>query len=243
MENTRQRQYLFLCILLAQISFLASFVLSVTSSVSSSSAHLDIALFFRRTIGFEEGSLVLEGLVFIITTLFMRVFIEIYPRILLLLSLLFYTLSGSFIVAHLASLLVCADDDTCLDSDPDTERGRNTIYISAPLLILSFLLVHGMNFYLGLKGAVLQAIARNTMFILFTVSCAICILDDDVWDWKYAYAFLFTLGITTYLNGVSTFILVSKEGEIIQDVWQTAALVFLQPLLFVEESVKLCLTT
>ena len=231
----------FLCILLAQVSFLVLFVLSVTSV--SSSTHLDIALFFRHTIAFEGETLFLEVLVFIITTLFMRVSIEIYPRILLILSLIFYTLSGSFIVAHLASLLVCADDDTCMYSDSDTMRGRNTIYLSAPLPILSFLLVHGMNFYMGLNGAVLQAIVRNTLFILFTVSCAICIIDDDVWDWKYAYAFLFTLGITTYLNGVSTFILISKEAEIIQDVWQMTALVFLQPLLFVEESVKLCLTT
>lgn len=240
-EIARGRQYLFLFILLAQISVLSLFIFSVTWHLSDSSTHLIVPFFFSQHVNFEGGGVFWEIIIFVITSILMRISMELYPRILLISALFAYTLSGSFIATHLASLLVVCTHDTCVISD----YGKNTIYVSTPLLVIAFLFIHTLNIYQDIKTqkeAVISAIARNTMIVLFIVCTSICIIDDSAWDWDYAYAFLFTLALTTYLNGFSTFILFSKEVHD-KDVWQMAALVYLQPLLFIEDSVKVCLTT
>lgn len=254
----------FLLILLFQLILLSVSILSCTVSFIPGEEPAYLLLQNR----FGIHGLFWEVVVFLILYILLRVCIVLEPNILRIVTFWMYTISGIFIACHLASILICSghqhkdDDALCLDSSPSVIRGQNAIYISAPLFVLSFLMVHMSNCYhryyyadISLNyndtnGIVWDAILQNALFIIFAACISVCIIDDITWDWKYAYAFLFTAGITTYINGFSTFIFMTTttgkndtHDMILQeDYWTVAALVFLQPLLFVEDTIKFCLT-
>jgi hypothetical protein len=158
-----------------------------------------------------------EGLAFALACVCLR--LSLHHRRLLWLALLLYTLAGTVLVCHLAALLL-----------PDAQ-GRSALYISAPLLPLSFAVVH-----LHRARTVRESVLLSAALILFVECASVCILDDRVWDWRYAYACLFTVGGAVYVNAVSTYVLLEKLSA--EDAWQGAALVYLQPLLLVEDALR-----
>jgi hypothetical protein len=89
----------------------------------------------------------------------------------------------------------------------------------------------------------MDSITLNVILILFIACGSVCVIDDNTWDWKYAYVFIFTIGMTSYINGISIFIYFSNDAKKAYDAWQLVAIVYLQPLLFIEEAIITCLTT
>ena len=259
----------FLIIVLAQLLVLCFSALFTCSWILETSSDRVILLGIANEFYYNVGlhGMIWEIVVFFVISFFLRLSLYLYPRILLILSLILYTLSGTVITCHLSSVIICSEASYIFDesnigeksiasestttlhcdaSSPSAIRGRSAIYISTPLILFSFLFAH-MNNFISLHGlafleqSIIRSIIQNTVFILFIVCGCVCIIDDSVWDWKYAYTCLFTLGFTAYLNGVSTYILFSPNKG--KDIWQTAALVYLQPLVLVEDSIKTCLTT
>jgi hypothetical protein len=239
----------FLWILLFQVLFLVFSVL-LTCLWTNAERVLVVADAFYHSQGLISWGIV----AFVSTSVFLRLSLHLYPRVLLILSLLFHAVSGTVIVCHLSSLILCnnfshlydgggGDIDGCSAASASTVRGQNAIYISVPLLLFSFVAVHLTNIRHphATEESVTLSIIVSTVFILFVECGSVCIIDDTIWDWKYAYACLFTLGFTVYFNGVSTYILFSQRSEE-SDKWQRAALVYLQPLLLMEDSVRACLS-
>ena len=182
---------------------------------------------------------------FLIASFFLRCSMYIRPRLLLVMTILLFTLSGTFVLCCLSSILVCSSSelfsDHCRCNAESTVRGQNAVYISISLLVLSFFTIHyAIHRSTNTKGMVMDTIARNTMLIMFVSCASVCVIDDNIWDWKYAFAFLFTLGLTTYINTLSAFVFHSNETD--NDAWQLVGLVYLQPFLFIEDSLKACLS-
>ena len=248
----------FLLILLAQV-FILSFVLIFTASFTSKEGILDVAKVFYTEIG-VYGLLWELGLL-VLSCVFLRLCVNNPSRHApLIASLVMYTAAGCLILSHLVSLLICYNTDAieirsgaeCLASSESGIRGRNAVYIGAGLLVPSFIFIHLLNFRGGAQHfekaeeMAEKAILVTTVMLIFTVCGIICIIDDSVWDWKYAYTFLFSLCISAYLSGFSTFIVFNQEGEFAttsnHQYPHMAALFFLQPLLFLEASIKICLS-
>lgn len=160
-------------------------------------------------------------------------------------ALVLYTLVGTFLICHLASLVICYTDNnkekTCLVTTPSIVQGQNAVYIATALLVPSFIFVHAY-FRHGGDPMGIRVIITNTLFILFASCSGICVVDDYVWDWKYAYTTLFALGFTTYISGFSTFVSPTKEEEAV-DPLLTTLVFFLQPFLLVETALRLCLSS
>ena len=238
----------FMFILLLQLLFLCVSIVICSVSwntfIPGEVQELEAANVFLYHMGIR--GMMWEFVSFVLASILLRVCIQLQPKILLILSLLCYTISGTFLVCHVACILICSGDEGegCTAMSPSTIRGQNAVFISVSLIFTSFFIIHILNYYtkVNVDDIVLNTIIQNSLFILFVACGSICIIDDNIWDWKYAYSFLFTLGITTYINSFSAFILVSNHNQE-HDMWQTASLVFLQPLLFVEESIRICLTT
>jgi hypothetical protein len=244
----------FLLILLFQVLFLV-FSILLTCLWTNAERVLVVADALYHTQGLMSWGIV----AFVSTSVCLRLSLHLYPRILLILSLLFHTVAGTVIACHLSSLILCnnfshlyygegggddIDIDGCNTASPSTVRGQNAVYISVPLLLFSFVAVHMINVHRPHNTeaqSVNVSIIVSTIFILFVECGSVCIIDDTIWDWKYAYACLFTVGFTVYLNGVSTYVLFTQRSEE-SDKWERAALVYLQPLLLMEDSVKACLT-
>ena len=236
---------LFLLIIMFQLLFIGLFVIYVVSwSGDTTTQVLEVASTLQSL-----ASCIFSAIAFLVTTLIMRCTLYLRPRLLLCFSLLLHTISSTWVICCLSSILVCSTNevfsDACLSTSPSTIRGQNAAYISVSLLVLSFFLIHFANHIISdiqaTSNRVIDTIARNSMLIIFISCGSVCIIDDVVWDWKYAFAFLFTLGITTYINTISTFVFYSNESSSI-DAWQLVALVYLQPFLFIEDSMKICLT-
>jgi hypothetical protein len=57
-------------------------------------------------------------------------------------------------------------------------------------------------------------------------------LDNQEWDWRFAYAVLFAIVGSTYLNLVPVWVGEEEEESVLQ--LRKCTLIILQPLLFVE---------
>lgn len=237
----------FLIILFVQLFFLSLFILLCSVSfIPETSQELEAASAFRHYMGLRW--MVWEVLCVFLASILMRVCLNVQPRILLILSIVLYTIVGTFVACHITSILICGttDGDVCALSDPSTIRGQRAIFVSTPWLTLSFIINHLMYYNPKEESMIIwRTLLQNTFMIVFSACISVCIIDDSEWDWKYAFAFLFTLGVTTYINVFSTFIRFSKDFHSYedQDMWKLTAMIYLQPLFCLEESIKICLTT
>lgn len=251
----------FLFVQLCQLLFLSGSMIFTASFIADGSQELNIAHAFQKNLTSIEAISIEFG-VFFSSCIFLRLLLYSKNTLLLLCSMIFYTICGAILVCHISSMIVCHEnEEQCLASSTQTFRGRNAVYLSAALLILPIF----VNYYIDVtyssspssetmndegKNISFIAIISNSIIVIFVAICTICIIDDAVWDWRYAYAILFTLAITTYISGISSYILFEDHHnkstlflleKTTRDALQIEALVILQPLLFVEASVRICM--
>jgi hypothetical protein len=251
----------FLFIQLCQVLFLSGSMVLTASFIADGSQGLNIAHAFHKNLNAKEA-IPVEIALFFTTCLLLRLFLNFKRTLLLLTTLILYTACGAFMVCHICSLVICDDEEECPVDSPIISRGRNAVYLGAILLILPLFVVYYINFIHNdillddhhewstmVEKISLVAIISNTIVVVFVACCTVCIIDDTVWDWRYGYALLFTLAITTYISGVSSYILFEEKTvgfsleKTTRNALQTQVLIILQPLLFVEASIKLCMIT
>lgn len=237
----------FLLILLTQLLFLSCAIFLTASLHDDSGKILVLANWMHSDMGIVWIAYELAVLLGI--CILMRVCIHAREgkwRLLQIGSLVLYTISGALLICHLASLVICYSEGNaqrpCLASTPSSVEGRNAVYISTALLVPSFIFTHVINYESKSSGDLMsmRTIITNTLFILFATCSSICVIDDYVWDWKYAYTTLFTLGFTTYVSGFSTLVSFSQSEA---DPVFITLFFFLQPLLLLETMLENCLTS
>jgi hypothetical protein len=83
-----------------------------------------------------------------------------------------------------------------------------------------------------------SAIQSGVLVLLLSGLCLVTI-DERVWDWRYALMIFLALILSVYFNTVSTWVASTQPPPI--EAFHTVALVILQPVLFAEQWVYVCL--
>ena len=153
----------------------------------------------------------------------------------LLLCLLLNTLGVSMMGCQIAVWL-CATDDT------DTfKRGKLAIALGCMSLLVSFITIQfvWLHYYWqqnegAVNTIVMRIITQSTVIVCFIFGASIVVIDDRVWEWRYAYAILFTVLISAYLNGFTAFFHLQNNKNNASAATVCAEII-LQPILFIEE--------
>jgi hypothetical protein len=104
--------------------------------------------------------------------------------------------------------------------------GQAAIYMGCAALVLSF--VWGGR----AGGSPQEMVTKSTLIILLLAGTVTVTLDNQEWDWRFAYAVLFAIVGSTYLNLVPVWVGEEEEESVLQ--LRKCTLIILQPLLFVE---------
>ena len=136
-----------------------------------------------------------------------------------------YTIGLSVLGCQIGAWMVSASG-----GEEELRRGQMAVAIGCVSILVSFLGIQLQS--QPLPGVLLQ----STAIVLFVFGSAIVVLDDRVWEWKYAYVMLFSLAAAAYLNGLATYL--SPAGL---DPLTTCAHVILQPVIFAEGWMTACL--
>ena len=147
-------------------------------------------------------------------------------------------------------LAVWLQSDYALDSDVNLGliRGQNAVCMGCVIMVLVFLIVQGRVIPHGQIHTRDSAMQAAALVLLCSGVCLVSI-DDREWDWRYATAIFFALVISIYLNALSTWFDhmhgASKQEAFLlsasHEPFHVASLVILQPVLFAEEWLLLCL--
>lgn len=143
----------------------------------------------------------------------------------------------------------------CLQSDFDREemeatnmeqeglrRGQMAVCLGCVITLLVFVIVQTGGLFPNSKNTDAHAVRASavqsgSLVLLFSGVCLVAI-DDHTWDWRYAVTVFFSLVLSVYLNTISTWMVAQKEEG---DAFHVTALIILQPILFAESWVLLCL--
>ena len=217
----------------------------------------------RNAIRMTEGLFIDVGIgLFMIGCISLRLavhFEQCVPTALVLFVL--YTTGLTLIGSQLA---VWLQEDYGTDSDVNfseqtgqgEQRGQTAICMACIIIPVVFVIVqskiitkfqqsHTTTTTTTIKSSGLQAVS---LVLLLSGLCMITI-DDREWDWRYAMAIFLALVISVYLNAISTWFVHQSPQNNHQhllkasapDAFHLAALIILQPILFAEDWLLLCL--
>ena len=166
--------------------------------------------------------------VFLATCLLLRVLLHQPPL----------CLGGGLLLYTGGLVLLSCQASACLLSMQGEEgllRGRWAVYMGCFTLLLGFVIV---QIQMQQMATVQDVILHSVSIVLFLSGVTLVAIDDRVWDMRYAYAILFAIVSSTYLNSLSFLFISAKMGHS----WlQACSLILLRPLLFAEDWLCSCL--
>jgi hypothetical protein len=173
----------------------------------------------------------------------------------------FYTSGLTFIGSTLAvSLQYDFDDDNGDDdyseanrkNEDGLRRGQMAVCLGCAVSLLVFVIVQAQLLNVSVASAAEPPLNRKVHgsavqsagLCLFASALCLIIIDDRIWDWRYAATVFASLILSVYLNAVCTWMLAVVETDAAgaaKSAFHVTALIILQPILFAENWVLLCL--
>ena len=190
---------------------------------------------------------------FIAACILLRVLVSMNQPTLLAAMIGVYTLALSMMGCQVVAWLLSSDPqeydsrDDVFD-DASVKRGKNSVYFGCISIVLSFVVVQCMK---KKEDAIQTLVVQSVLIIMLFNGLLIICMDDRVWDWRYAYIMLFAIAAATYLNCISTYYIDPRQDELpfmdssnspsSKSPFYLVALVILQPILFTESWLTMCL--